>query len=179
MVDLALLQSVSYIAGSLGVCVAAVYYVFNMKLTLETRRLGLIDNIVNRFLGEEGNKMYFELMSYEWTDYEDFAKKYDSANNIESASKRFAVWTNFNEIGMMLRKGLVSVEDLYVLGMAGIPYHWRKYKPIIEEVRRRYNGKDYLRDMEYLAGEMLRYMQSRDPLFLEPEKFDKYDVLHQ
>ena len=178
MVDLALLQSISYMAGALGVCVAAIYYVFNMRLTLETRRLGLIDNIVNRFLDEEGNKRYFELMNYEWTDYADFAKKYDSANNVESASKRFAVWTNFNEIGMMLRKGFVKVEDLYVLGMAGIPFHWKKYKPIVEEVRRRYNGKEYLKDMEYLASKMLKYMQTKDPSFMVPEKLDKYDARH-
>jgi len=175
MVDLALLQSVSYIAGALGVCVAAVYYIFNMRLTLETRRLGLIDNIVNRFLDEEGNKRFFEMMNYKWTDYADFDKRYGSSNNIESASKRFAVWTNFNEIGMMLRKGFVKVDDLYVLGMAGIPFHWEKYKPIIEETRRRYNGKEYLKDMEYLAAEMLKYMQSRDPSFRIPETLLNYD----
>ncbi len=31
MVDLTLLQSVSYIAGALGVCVAAAYYVLNLR----------------------------------------------------------------------------------------------------------------------------------------------------
>jgi hypothetical protein len=43
MVDIALLQSVSYIAGAFGVCVAAIFYVLNlrisqrnMKQTLET-----------------------------------------------------------------------------------------------------------------------------------------------
>ncbi|MCX6654156.1 MAG: hypothetical protein NTY03_03435 [Candidatus Bathyarchaeota archaeon] len=31
MVDLALLQSVSYIAGAIGVCVAAFYYALNIR----------------------------------------------------------------------------------------------------------------------------------------------------
>ena len=39
MVDLALLQSVSYIAGALGVCVAAVYYVLNLRETTKNRRI--------------------------------------------------------------------------------------------------------------------------------------------
>jgi flagellar biogenesis protein FliO len=48
MVDLALLQSISYMAGALGVCVAAIYYVMklrtkqtNLKTTLETRQMQL------------------------------------------------------------------------------------------------------------------------------------------
>jgi hypothetical protein len=175
MVDLAEIQAAYYMVAATGVLVAAAYYVLNMKATLDTRRLGLIDNMSNRFLDEEGNKRFFELMNYEWTDYADFDKKYGSSNNVESASKRFAVWTNFNEIGMMLRKGFVSVEDLYVLGMSGIPFHWAKYKPIIEETRRRYNGKEYLKDFEFLAAEMLRYIQSRDPSFRVSETLLDYD----
>lgn len=45
MVDLLTLQSVSYVAAAVGVCVAAAYYVMNlrvqqsnMKSTLETRQ---------------------------------------------------------------------------------------------------------------------------------------------
>jgi hypothetical protein len=75
----------------------------------------------------------------------------------------------------MLRKGFVNVEDLYVLGMAGIPFNWAKYKPIIEETRRRYNGKEYLKDFEFLAAEMLRYIQSRDPSFRVSETLLNYD----
>ena len=41
MVDLALLQSVSYIAGALGVCVAAVYYVMNLRITQKNQELSL------------------------------------------------------------------------------------------------------------------------------------------
>ena len=41
MVDLALLQSVSYIAGALGVCVAAAYYVMNLRITQKNQELSL------------------------------------------------------------------------------------------------------------------------------------------
>jgi len=47
--------------------------------------------------------------------------------------------------------------------------------PIMEETRRRYNGKEYCRDMEYLAVEMLKYIQLRDPSYKIPDKLDKYD----
>jgi len=50
----------------------------------------------------------------------------------------------------------VEAEDLYEMGMQGVKFLWVKYRPIIEENRRRYNGQNSLRDFEYFAGEMLR-----------------------
>jgi hypothetical protein len=181
MVDLALLQSVSYIAGALGVCVAAFYYVvnlrvqqMNMKNTLETRRIGLVDSITARNIDRLGTRDYFELLRYEWKDYEDFERKYGSENNVEAASTRYAFWNSYNSIGAMLRKGIVEAEDLYDGGLHGATFIWPKYKPVIEEIRRRYFGQGYLRDFEYLSLEMTRIAKERDPSYSMPETLDKY-----
>jgi len=182
MVDLALLQSVSYMAGALGVFIAAIFYVLNlrisqrnMRLTLETRRLSLIENIASHVTDEEGEKRMQELSNYEWTDYADFNRKYGSENNVGASAKRYALWHDYNKIGMMLRKGLVEVEDLYMLGLWAVSLFWEKYKPIVEETRRRYAGKDYLKDMEYLAAEITKYQQLIDPSYSIPKKLDRFD----
>jgi len=182
MVDLALLQSVSYMAGALGVFIAAIFYVLNlrisqrnMRLTLETRRLSLIENIASHVTDEEGEKRMQELSNYEWTDYADFNRKYGSENNVGASAKRYALWHDYNKIGMMLRKGLVDVEDLYMLGLWAVSLFWEKYKPIVEETRRRYAGKDYLKDMEYLAAEITKYQQLIDPSYSIPKKLDRFD----
>ena len=59
MVDLIVLQSVSYVAAAIGVFVAAVYYVMtlrttqrNMRMTLETRKLQIITNTAQNLLNE-------------------------------------------------------------------------------------------------------------------------------
>jgi hypothetical protein len=41
MVNLALLQSASYIAGALGVCVAAIFYVLNLRISQRNQELTL------------------------------------------------------------------------------------------------------------------------------------------
>ena len=189
MVDLAEIQAAYYMVAATGVLLAAVFYILNLRIsqrnqelmlkaqqqTLETRRLGLIENIASRFTSEESLKRMIELMNYEWTDYADFEKKYGTYGNVEAAAKRNTQWSNINAIGMMLRKGIVEVEDLYVLGLWGIVFFWEKYRPIVEENRRRYGTKEAWRDMEYLAGEMLKYMQSKDPSYRVSEMLDKYD----
>jgi hypothetical protein len=179
--DVSLLQSLSYAAAAVGVCVAAFYYAMvlreqrrNMRITLETRRIGLIDSIITRTINEEGMRSYFELLRYEWKDYEDFERKYGSENNVDAAAKRYATWAIFNSVGMMLRKGMVEAEDLYDMGMMTPLFIWGKYRPIIEENRRRYTGQYYLKDLEYLAGEMLRVVKERDPSYTVPETLDKY-----
>jgi hypothetical protein len=181
MVDVSLLQSLSYAAAAIGVCAAAIYYMMvlmatqtNMRLTLETRRIGLIDSIITRTINEEGYRSFFELLRYEWKDYEDFERKYGSENDVDDAAKRHAMWHEYNSLGMMLRKGLVNAEGLHDSGARGAIFLWEKYKPIIEENRRRYNGKNYLKDLEYLAGEMLRVVKERDPSYRIPEALDKY-----
>jgi len=181
LVDLVEIQAAYYMVAATGVLVAAIYYVMtlrttqrNMKQTLETRRIGLVDSLITRTINVEGYKRFFELLRYEWKDYEDFELKYGSENNVEAAAKRFAIWHDYNSTGMMLRKGLVEAEDLYDMGMIGVIFLWEKYRPIIEENRRRYNGQNYLRDLEYLAGEMLRVVRERDPSYRIPEALDKY-----
>jgi len=175
MVTIEEIQAIYYMVAATGVLVAAGYYILNMRATLETRRIGLIENISSHVANEEGQKRYFELMNYEWTNYEDFERKYGSENNPEAAAKRYAVLTGFNTMGMLVRKGMVKAEDVYDMGIGGIPLFWEKYKPIVEESRRRYNGKEYCRSVEYLAGEMLKYVQSKEPSYRIPEKQKTYD----
>ncbi len=103
-----------------------------------------------------------------------FERKYGSENNLEATAKRFAVWQDYNLIGLMLRKGLVEADDLYDMGVQGVIFLWEKYKHVIEEERRRYMSKNFLMDFEYLAGEIFRVVKERDSDYMVPETLDKY-----
>jgi hypothetical protein len=70
MVDLPLLQSVSYIAGALGVCVAAVYYVMNlraqqtnMREAEKNRKLAFTMNMMQNLQSKEANRRFVDLMN--------------------------------------------------------------------------------------------------------------------
>ena len=53
-------------------------------------------------------------------------------------------------------------------------FTWAKFKPIIEENRRRYSGLESWKGFEYLANEMMRLSLLRDPSFKVPENLVKY-----
>jgi len=173
MVTIEEIQTAYYMVAATGVLIAAVYYVMNMRATLETRRIGLMDSIIARSINEESMKNYFELLRYEWSDYEDFERKYGSENNVEAAAKRYTVWNTYDALGMMLRKGMVKAEEIFDVG-SPIVFIWAKYKPIIEENRRRYNGQSYLKDFEYLYEEMMKVKLKMEPSYRVPETLDKY-----
>jgi hypothetical protein len=188
MVDLTLLQSVSYIAGASGVCVAAIFYVLNlrisqknqeisqrnMKTTLETRKLQFVTSITNQLLSEEGQKRFGELLNMEWKDYDDFEKKYGSDYNMDNYAKRMSVWNTYNTLGMLVREKLIEPEVLYSITGTNPLLMWSKFKDLIAEWQKRYGGGDTLSDFKFLSNEILRIALSKDPSYKDPEMFMKY-----
>jgi hypothetical protein len=130
-----------------GVLVAAVYYIINLRntqrnlqLTLETRQISLLRDLTKESVNSEGMMSYIEQLGYEWKDYGDFERKYGTENNVEAAARRYSLWITYNSIGAMLRRGVIKIEDLYDAQQTSVLFMWEKYKGIIEESRRRYNG---------------------------------------
>lgn len=78
MIDLVVLQSLSYVAAAIGVCAAASYYIFNLRETTRSRRVALTNTLIQSFISEEGSRRWADMMNMEWKDFDDFYKKYDS-----------------------------------------------------------------------------------------------------
>jgi hypothetical protein len=110
-------------------------------------------------------------MRCEWTDYEDFIRKYGSNYNPEAGAKRSFFYGTYDSLGSMLRKGMVEKEDLYDHGLYAVIEFWAKYRSIIEEGRKRLHGSFWLSDLEYLANEMMKVHLKNDPSYKVPETF--------
>ena len=164
MVDLALLQSVSYIAGALGVCVAAFYYVMNLRETARNRRVALTANLMQNFISEEGSKRWMELMQMEWKDIDEFGKKYDSSVNIDNYAKRNTVFNTMDVIGYQYKQGLIDTGTLWSICNNAVPVTLAKFKPVFNEYKRRgWFLKNTYENFEYLAYEMAKVMARMDP----------------
>ena len=185
MVDLALLQSVSYIAGALGVCVAAVYYVMNLKISqknqelslkaleqsakaqelslktqqqnLETRQAQLLMQIFDKVNNKDFLEDWVEtLWDWKWDNYEEYITKYGL--NSEKVSKLTHIWDTLSGIGVLLENRLVDPKMLYRLLLQGwgpIMY-WEKYGPTIKEFGRRTGEPKMYAGFEFLYDELSR-----------------------
>lgn len=172
MVDVSLLQSVSYVAAAIGVCLAAVYYMLtlrtsqrNIRMSLESRKIELTNNILHDLLSEESWKRFADLMNMEWTDFDYFMKKYDSTVNPELFAKRMSYLSTLDHIGYLYKLNVIDAETVYEVGGFHAIWLFAKFKPIIDEYRRISWGMDRFGNLDYLAGEMYKVLMRRDPSF--------------
>ena len=129
MVDLALLQSVSYIAGALGVCIAAIFYVLNLRIsqrnqeltlkaqqqTLETRQAQLFMPIYSAFYSEWWHKAITCFMEAKFDGYDDYMAKYGPQANPDEHVLHGRVESYLEGIGVLVKRGLIDpsfVDDL-------------------------------------------------------------------
>jgi hypothetical protein len=184
MIDLALLQSVSYIVGALGVGVAAFYYVMtlrvqqaNMKETNLNRRATFANNILQFFLSEEAHLRYIEVLSLQWTDFDDFVKKYDSSVNPQSYAKRASLWAICNSIGLQVRSGVIALEAIDSNTQGVIVSLWKRFKPIIVKYREWEWPNEFYSDWEYLSDALEKRWSDLDSDFVK--KMDVVLSTHQ
>jgi hypothetical protein len=163
MVDLVVLQSVSYVAAAIGVCIAAVYYVMtlrvqqiNMKHTLETRQAQFMMQLNESMTNVEVYENWIELMNMEWTDLDDFEKKWGTGGNPEAAAKRLSLWWRYGFLGQLLQRDLVDREWLHSAFSTLVLQQWFKWEPIIMRIRKIFNNPQWNADFEYIAKEMIK-----------------------
>jgi hypothetical protein len=199
MVELLTLQAVSYIMGSVGVFVAAVYYVMNVQnnkrnqelmlkaqqQTLETRQSQLMMQLFDYFMEGGIRLTAMEMLSekWSWNDFDDFMKKYGPERNSEAwrqFERHFLFWSIQ---GILVRDGIISAETLFSW-WGWIPRSlWEKYEPILDEYRRRYElgtkGMMF-EDWEDLYYAMLEVQVKYNKDFLDrslPRRADKRKAL--
>jgi hypothetical protein len=163
MVDLTILQPISWFAASIGVLIAAIYYTLtlrtnqrNAKMTLENRQ---IQALLEFNQAREGINLplYTKFMNAEWENFEDFYEKYGPKADPELFNFMINLWNRYNISGLMIRDGLIGV-SAYIEYLGDAPANsWGKYHDIITEYRKRFHLPNYLIGFEYLANEINKY----------------------
>jgi len=174
MVDI---QTLTTMFGGIGIGVAAIYYIFNLRETMRNRRVTLTNALMQTFLSEEVSKRWIEIMQAEWEDFDDFYKKYDSTVNPDNYAKRDSFWRTFDIWGYQYMSGYLDIGTLWTVCNEAVPFTWMKYGPIIEEYKARGGYTQHVFEyFEYLAYEMSKMMAKTDPTFEMPSIFrsDEY-----
>jgi hypothetical protein len=169
MVDLALLQSVSYIAGALGVCLAAAYYIMNLKVqqtnlkqTLETRQMQLYMQSLQETRTKPFLKDWIEICyNQTYNDYQEWRSKYGPSVNPESYSSWVHVTQLYQGLGYLVESKMIEPETLakYIAPRSFI-FLWEKMQPIVKYQREHLDPSMY-DSYEYLVKEMNKLLTIR------------------
>jgi hypothetical protein len=150
MVDLALLQSVSYIAGALGVCVAAFYYVLNLRNAERDRRRQTILLKLPPI-----NREYYEWNLQIRNNPTPPEREWDTKIRVtpELESKVQYIMNIYGTVGLLYGKELMSLEEVADLYSPGWMIGWyHMFEFLIKRIRVVY--PDYLAHFERLVGDL-------------------------
>jgi len=171
MVDMVLLQTVSYLIAAISFAVTCVYYIINlqntqknMKMTLETRQAQLFMQLYSQYYNKDWlealRKTTFDI-KFEGLD--EWEEKYGPTTNPEAYKSMDLLSHYFEGAGVLVKRGLIDsslVSDL--LSEEFIDY-WEKFGFMFKEYRRRSNNPKLCENQEYLY-DLLKSMYPHDAL---------------
>ena len=155
---LSTLQTVSIIIGIF-------YYLTILRNTQKTRRAENLRWFLEDRSNEEKILKYAWAMNLKWDNYEDFQSKFGRDTNPETWSRLWSFLVKWDDIGLMVNRNVIDIADLYELSGRSIPSIWMKYKPIIEEVRKRDDSTSMLW-FQHLIEEMQKESNRRGDNYL-------------
>jgi hypothetical protein len=171
MVDLAEIQAAYYMVAATGVLVAAVYYIINIRATqrnmkenLETRQTQLFMQIFQRFQDQGFTVQYNILMDRTWNNLDDYMKRYEGNPSPDGASL-LSIQTYFEGVGVLLMKKMIDVDTVYELMPTMATTFWKRYEPIVIQIRKEWGYPQFFRPVEYLSSRLVEHARLRgDPV---------------
>jgi len=146
------ITQISAVVAAIGVLVGVVYYILDMRNQSKLKQTELTMRLYTSWVSEEMTKPFLKVWNLEFTDYDDFKKKYGTylSDNEENAAV-LSVLNSFLALGLLLQKRLVDPE---LLSHLPVLMTWNKVKPIVYGVRKQFNDPTMYQEFEYLYREM-------------------------
>ncbi|MBN2335226.1 hypothetical protein JXL21_06665 [Candidatus Bathyarchaeota archaeon] len=169
-------QTLINIAAMISIPVGVAYHITtlyntrrNQQLQLETRQAQLYMAVYNKFTTRENIDILMDLLEWEYTDYDDFQRKYGKENNPEGYS-RWIFYINLMEaLGPIVREGYLDIRMIALVMSGGIKAIWEKYEPVIMENRRRYNWPRWAIEFEGLYKALIEYAKKNPEIELQTD----------
>ena len=152
MVDV---QTISITVASASVVAGIVYYAFQVRHQTRLRQTDLVMRLYSTYDSLEFLEAWNTIFFTEDGDYDSFLKKLGGKRHLASFVCMF-----YDEVGVLLHKGLIDIDLVDELFGDAVPLMWEKLKNFIEEARRRYRPGAYLH-FEYLYNEMKKREQRK------------------
>ena len=159
MVSLSEIQTAYYMVAATGVLVAAIYYVMSLHNQNQTRQAQLFMQLYSQVsTNQEFFKQIMQHMNvWEYKDVDDFDAKWGIKTNPDE-NTWWHLDTNFLEsVGVLVSRGLVSVDLVESWIGFWVIRHWEKFGPIIKEFRVRDNDPRLFIENERLYTKVKEY----------------------
>jgi hypothetical protein len=149
MVDI---QTISIVIASAGVLAGVVYYILEIRHQAKIRQMDLLMRLFSTFDSNEFQEEYIKFLDLKITDYDEYVKTY-------GLKGLFKIFPFFEALGIVLNRGMVSLDLVEQMYSQSIQIMWEKSKPIQDGLRKKYNQPKWGEWFEYLYNEIKKREQ--------------------
>jgi len=122
------LQTLSTIVAAASVVLGVIYYLYNLRTTLETRQASLFMQLYSIYESKDFLKDYTDLWKYEYTDINDWMQKYHPVKNPEAYASFMRIGRFYEGVGILIEKKLISMDLVVELMREAIIFNWDRLK---------------------------------------------------
>lgn len=122
------LQTLSVIVAASSVVLGVIYYLYNLRTTLETRQASLFMQLYGIYESKDFLKDYTDLWKYEYTDINDWMQKYHPVKNPEAYASFMRIGRFYEGVGILIEKKLISMDLVVELMREAIIFNWDRLK---------------------------------------------------
>ena len=162
-----MIEYLPLVLTGIGIIISILYYASVLRnanktqqLQLETRQAQLFMNIHSQSFGSlTWSKSLRTVLSAEFTDYDDYMKKYRMKNptDKETGEHMMYIFNFFEGLGVYVREGLIDVRLVALTMTSPIELVWEKYEEVTMMIRERLNQPRWWSEFEYLYNEVKKY----------------------
>jgi len=146
---------ISAVVAAAGVLVGVAYYVLDMRNQTKIRKTDMLVRLYSRSTDSEYMDAYWKVSNLDFTDYQDYVKKYGALSTDSPMNRALLTILNFYQMaGALLMSRLIDLVTVYNFwGSRNPTMLFEKVKPIVLELRREVDPELYT-GFEYLAAEL-------------------------
>ena len=122
------LQTLSTIVAAASVVLGVIYYLYNLRTTLETRQASLFMQLYSIYESKDFLKDYTYLWKYDYTDINDWMQKYHPVKNPEAYASFMRIGRFYEGVGILIEKKLISMDLVVELMREAIIFNWDRLK---------------------------------------------------
>jgi hypothetical protein len=156
MVDV---QTISIAVASIGVLLAAIYYVLEIRHQSRLRQTESVIKLSPWFnmTAREVQEAVTQVCSIEYKNYKDYLEKY--SERPEHVTLKI-LGNYFEGIGILVYRKLVKADIVYDFWGEIIQSSWEKIQPLVADMRKDIGDSNMFRFWEYLYNEMKKREQT-------------------
>ena len=133
-------------------------------MQLETRQAQIFMGVYDTWRSPSFRESFIKMNRREWKDFAEWQTKYRPIDNPEESTAEHIVFTFYDGVGVLVRRGLIDIGMVDELLSGSFLNLWEKFEVVFGQVRENNKNPRIFKNSEYLYNEIIQYRKEHSEL---------------